>query len=83
MTEKITVNIDTMVTEQQAKLIATYLTEKYCFAWIDIAGNEYNPECRHYSEADLTVLLVATNNQWEFYFIDAFTAFKKGVECAI
>jgi hypothetical protein len=83
MVDKITINIDSPVTEQQAKLIATYMTEKYCFAWIDKTGFEYNPECRPYSEAELTVLIVATNNQWEFYFVDAFKQFKKVSECVI
>ena len=81
--EKIIINIDTDITANQAMNVATDITAKFCFAWIDIAGYEYNPECRHYAEADLTILIVAKNNQWEFYFVDAFKQFKKADECAI
>lgn len=81
MVEKITINIDAPITAQQAMNIATDVTTKFCFAWIDIMGYEYNPECHDYSESELTVLIFATNNQWEFYFVDAFKQFKKGSEC--
>lgn len=83
MTDKITITVDTSVSEQQAKLIATYMTEKYCFLWKDKAGFEYNPDNRHESEAELIVYIKATNNEWEFYFMDSFKQFKKGVEVAV
>jgi hypothetical protein len=82
MVDKITINIDAPITAQQAMNIATDVTTKFCFAWIDIRGYEYNPECRDCNESELTVLIFATNNQWEFYFVDTFKQFKKGSECA-
>lgn len=88
MVDKITINIDSPVTEQQAKNIATYLAvhltdvQYFCFAWVDGDGKEYNPDKRHTSEAELVLAMIAPNNRWEFYFVDSFKQFKKGSECA-
>ena len=76
MTERITITIDAPVTENQAMNIATDITTKYCYAWTDISGFEYNPENARLSDAVLVVHIIAPNNEWEFFFMDSFVVKK-------
>lgn len=70
--ERIKIAIDAPITESQAKNIATDITTRYCYAWTDLSGFEYNPENLRLLDAVLVVHIIATNNEWEFYFLESF-----------
>jgi hypothetical protein len=68
MIEKIVININTDITGKQSMNLATSVTTKYCYAWMDTLDNEWNPEHKKFSDATLEVVIISSHNEWVFYF---------------
>jgi len=70
MVEKKVIKVDFDIDEKMALMLGTTVTTKYCYAWEDAHGFEYNPENKRLLDAVLTVVVLAPNNEWELFFLD-------------